>query len=292
MTSKIEYFDIEQGKLTQEQVFGARVLRWLYESRSGSLLGQLLTHTIPCTIYGWTKNRKASAKGIPSFIKDYGVNAKDFNSIEKFNSFNDYFARTFLPGKREWSSDQSVLPAFCEGRYLVSKAKDKVNLKGSRISPLDLIGEKYGEEYKDATAIICRLAPVDYHWFHFPDDGEVLDSFEIKGSLNSVSPIALRNKVDVLNTNKRVVNILNCKNLGEVAYVEIGAFCVGTIIQKWKNSEFKRGEAKGHFLFGGSTVVMLVKNKNIEFNKYLSDYSSKGIESYFKLGSEVGRVKS
>ncbi|OIQ20807.1 MAG: hypothetical protein BM556_02360 [Bacteriovorax sp. MedPE-SWde] len=292
MTSKIEYFDIEQGKLTQEQVFGARVLRWLYESRSGSLLGQLLTHTIPCTIYGWTKNRKASAKEIPSFIKDYGVNAKDFNSIEKFNSFNDYFARTFLPGKREWSSDQSVLPAFCEGRYLVSKAKDKVNLKGSRISPLDLIGEEYGEEYKDATAIICRLAPVDYHWFHFPDDGEVLDSFEIKGSLNSVSPIALRNKVDVLNTNKRVVNILNCKNLGEVAYVEIGAFCVGTIIQKWKNSEFKRGEAKGHFLFGGSTVVMLVKNKNIEFNKYLSDYSSKGIESYFKLGSEVGRVKS
>ncbi len=292
MTSKIEYFDIEQGKLTQEQVFGARVLRWLYESRSGSLLGQLLTHTIPCTIYGWTKSRKGSVKEIPNFIKDYGVNAEDFNPIENYNSFNDYFARTFRTGKREWSHDQLVLPAFCEGRYLISKAKDKVNLKGSRISPLDLIGKKYGEEYQDATAVICRLAPVDYHWFHFPDDGEILDSFEIKGSLNSVSPIALRNKVDVLNTNKRVVNILNCKNLGEVAYVEIGAFCVGTIIQKWKSKIFNRGEAKGHFLFGGSTVVMLIKNKNIEFNKYLSDYSSKGIESYFKLGSEVGRVKS
>ncbi|EQC51869.1 hypothetical protein M901_0898, partial [Bacteriovorax sp. DB6_IX] len=58
--SIVNYFDAERSELTQEQVFGEGFLKWLYESRSGSLLGQFLVHSIPCSIYGLLKNRKSS----------------------------------------------------------------------------------------------------------------------------------------------------------------------------------------------------------------------------------------
>lgn len=288
--SIVKFFDAEQSVLMEEQVFGEGILTWLYESRSGSLLGHLLTRSFPCYLYGKLKDKKSSANQIPSFIRDYKVVESDFAPASDFKTFNEYFAREFLPGKRNWSLEGNIFSAFCEGRYLLSDANNPVQLKGSYIAPNKLLGEEFGEEFKNATALICRLAPVDYHWFHYPDDGEHLKTIEYAGWLNSVSPISLRSKTDVLNTNKRVVNILECKNLGRVAYVEIGAFCVGTIVQKHKDKSFNKMQQKGHFLFGGSTVVILIKDKNIEFNKDLVKYSKQGIETYFKLGADIGRV--
>jgi phosphatidylserine decarboxylase len=288
--SIVKFFDAEQSALMEEQVFGEGILKWLYESRAGSLFGHLLTRSLPCFFYGKLKDTLKSSQDITNFIKDYNVVESDFPPASEFKTFNEYFAREFLPGKRTWSEDKNSVSAFCEGRYLISDASNPAQLKGSYIEPYKLLGEKYGEEFKDATALICRLAPVDYHWFHYPDDGESLDVVEYSGWLNSVSPISLRSKPDVLNTNKRVVNILDCKNLGRVAFVEIGAFCVGTIVQKHNKKEFNKLDPKGHFLFGGSTVVMLFKDKNIEFNSDLKKYSEQGIETYFKLGADIGRV--
>jgi phosphatidylserine decarboxylase len=249
-----------------------------------------LVHSFPCSLYGKYKSSPKSVGQIEEFVKEFNIDTSEFLPLETYKSFNEFFARSFLDGKRKWSKDKKVLSAFCEGRYLLADSKNPVHLKGSNISPIDLLGQKYGEEFKDSTALICRLAPVDYHWFHFPDDGDLNESYGFNGPLNSVTPISLRARANVLNSNKRVVNILNCENLGEVAYVEIGAFCVGTIKQTYTTSQFYKGQEKGHFLFGGSTVVLLIKDKNIEFNKELLRYSKEGIETYFKLGTDIGRI--
>lgn len=289
--SIVNYFDAERSELTQEQVFGEGFLKWLYESRSGSLLGQFLVHSIPCSIYGLLKNRKSSRSEIYDFVEKFKINTSEYPPLESYKNFNEFFAREFLPNKRKLSSSPDVLSAFCEGRYLISDSQNPVHLKGSLIEPLKLLeGMAEAQEFMEATALICRLAPVDYHWFHFPDDGEVIKTKMINGPLHSVSPISLRATPNVLNTNKRVVSILECKNLGRVAFVEIGAFCVGTIKQKYQNKSFSKLDKKGHFLFGGSTVVLLI-NKEIKFHSELKKYSKEGIETYFKLGSDIGRVE-
>ena len=53
-------------------------------------------------------------------------------------------------------------------------------------------------------------------------------------------------------------------------------------------TEFKKGEEKGHFEFGGSTVIMLI-NKDIEINEKILENSKKGIETIVKMGQCIGK---
>ena len=53
---------------------------------------------------------------------------------------------------------------------------------------------------------------------------------------------------------------------------------------------FVKGEEKGHFEFGGSTVIMLI-NKDINIDKKIIENTSKGIETIVKLGTKIGTYK-
>ena len=91
--------------------------------------------------------------------------------------------------------------------------------------------------------MVCRLAPIDYHRFHFPDDCEVIDNYQVKGSLHSVNPLALQSKKDIFMVNERHVTILETKTFGRLAMIEVGAVCVGKIVQSY-NAKFQKEEMK------------------------------------------------
>src|SRR6184192_4439375 len=78
---------------------------------------------------------------------------------------------------------------------------------------------------------LARLAPVDYHRAHYFDDGRTLDHDRLGRRLWTVNQHALRNKQDVLFVNERNINILETRNFGRLAFVEIGALSVGRIVQ-------------------------------------------------------------
>jgi hypothetical protein len=71
-----------------------------------------------------------------------------------------------------------------------------------------------------------RLAPVDYHHVHYCDDGRSLDHDRLGRRLWTVNQHALRNKQDILFSNERSINILETRNFGCLAFVEIGALSV------------------------------------------------------------------
>ena len=48
---------------------------------------------------------------------------------------------------------------------------------------------------------------------------------------------------------------------------------------------FQKGDEKGHFEFGGSTIVMLV---NCEIDELILENTKKGIETIVKLGDKIG----
>jgi phosphatidylserine decarboxylase len=85
------------------------------------------------------------------------------------------------------------------------------------------------------------------------------------------------------------VTIVQTENFGRLAYIEVGAICVGKIVQshRW-NKPFMRGEEKGYFLFGGSTVIVIGEKGLWKPSQDILTNTINGIETYLHLGQEVG----
>lgn len=288
LNENVKIYDLERKEFFYEKVFGEWFLKWIYHTRSGSMLSFLFTKLPFSSIYGGMKNLGFTKKDIIPFIEDYAINIDEFEDISHFKNFNDFFIRKFKENQRSFEQDSNIFPAFCEGRYLVYNSPKETLVKNSWIDPRLFLEKEDQNIFKNGQVIISRLAPVDYHRFHFPDDGEVLKNYKVDGLLNSVTPYALSAKPDVLMTNKREITILDTSNFGKIAYVEVGALSVGTIKQTYSNDTFKKGEEKGYFLFGGSTVVIITENKIIDFNEDILQKTKEGIETFVKLGCSLG----
>ena len=105
--------------------------------------------------------------------------------------------------------------------------------------------------------LLVRLAPVDYHHMHYPDDGTTQDHQRLGRRLWTVNWHALQSKPDILFANERNVNILETRNFGRLGFVEVGALSVGRIAQVHPlHLPFRRGEEKAVFRFGGSAIVV------------------------------------
>ena len=53
--------------------------------------------------------------------------------------------------------------------------------------------------------------------------------------------------------------LLETDHLGTVAQIEVGAMLVGRIANHPAPERFERGDEKGMFLYGGSTVILLIE---------------------------------
>ena len=121
-----------------------------------------------------------------------------------------------------------------------------------------------------------------------PDNGKVIDHYPVHGRYDSVNPLALKLKNDIFIANERHVTLLQTENFGRLAYVEVGAICVGKIVQSHRWSKpFLRGEEKGYFLFGGSTVVLLGEKGAWKPSKDVVENTKNNIETYVTLGDEI-----
>src|SRR5690606_18415701 len=110
----------------------------------------------------------------------------------------------------------------------------------------------------------------------------------VAGQFHSVNPMALKIKEDIFIANERRVSILETENFGKLAYIEVGAICVGKIVQSFDETKsFKRGDEKGYFLFGGSTVIVLGQAGKWAPSDDIIRNTQKGMETYIQLGDEV-----
>ena len=64
---------------------------------------------------------------------------------------------------------------------------------------------------------------------------------------------------------------------------------IGKITNEHENNNFKKGEEKGYFEFGGSTIVLLVKENVVNIDKDILDNTSNNIETYVKYGEKIGK---
>ncbi len=139
--------------------------------------------------------------------------------------------------------------------------------------------------------LIIRLAPVDYHRFHFPANGIVSESKEIRGAYFSVSPHAVKQMMSIYWQNKRAYSTLKAEKVGDILLCEVGATMVGSIIQSYSPGTLvSKGQEKGLFKFGGSTVILLFEKDKISIDPDLLENTLKGLETTVTMGEHIGTV--
>lgn len=293
---EVKYFSRVTGKVEEEQVYGAEAVHWLYESPVARILTPLICRAPLSKAYGELQNSSWSRSKIAPFIKQFSIPIEDFlPETGTYKNFNDFFIRQFRVGKRQFIQNKNEMAAFAEARYFgyESMTSDqRIPVKGNFLSAESLLANaKWASTFRDGPLLLARLCPVDYHRFHFPDSGKIIEDYRIHGLFHSVNPLALKAKPEIFIQNERHVTILDTENFGKLAYIEVGAICVGKIIQSKKlfsGMSFIKGEEKGYFLFGGSTVIVLGEKGMWAPSSDILENTLKGLETYIHLGTPVG----
>lgn len=291
MSRPIQFWNRYTGRIETEKVYGDQFVRFLYQNPVGQFLSsRIFSGRQFSQIYGLTQNWGLSRRKIPRFVETFQIPMDQYEDLS-FANFNEFFIRKFKPGLRPFDPSPKSLCAFAEGRYLGWSSVNKsiqIPVKGKFLDAADILGNHSGySKFKEGPLLIARLCPVDYHRFHFPTDGEMTNHFAIHGEYHSVNPLALISNPDVFLRNERQVSFLKTPSHGQLAYVEVGAMCVGRIVQTFTGKEFKKGDEKGYFLFGGSTVILFGEKGAWSPSEDILNNSVKGVETFVKLGDVV-----
>lgn len=287
----IQYYERESGQIKTEKVAGERWLVWLYYNPIGeATLWTLAKRKLVSSFYGTMMDRTSSAKMIHPFIEDFDIDMSVAQKQE-FNNFNDFFTRKLKADARPIDSSSNSVVSPADGKILAYADISNTDfiIKGYRFDISSFLDNPVlAQKYYDGALLIIRLAPFDYHRFHFPVSGNVTQDKKIDGDYYSVNPMALRKKAEIFCLNKREYTILSNPLFGDVVMAEIGATMVGSIIQTFKGSSVNKGEEKGCFKFGGSTVVLLFEKSKIHIDEDLLINTAKGYETTIKMGERIG----
>jgi phosphatidylserine decarboxylase len=212
-----------------------------------------------------------------------------------FRSYAAFFDRRFRPGVRPFPTDSAVLGAFAEARYFAwdHLAPDQqFPIKGHSLDAGALLGNaERAKPFVSGPVVLARLAPVDYHHLHYPDDGTTIEHERLGRHLWTVNRNALQNQPRILFQNERNVHIIDTDNFGRLALVEIGALSVGRIVQVHPTTvPFKRCQEKSVFRFGGSAVAMFGEPNSWRPASDIVQKTFEGVETFVRLGEPLAHA--
>ena len=234
----------------------------------------------------------ASGIHIDAWMKDLGPKEQDFLIPEGgFQTFNAFFSRKLNPATdaRPIANPDddavAVAPADSDVNYIISDLTlgTKLNVKTRHLDLSELLSDSdYAVQFVGGTAISCVLLPENYHHFHAPVSGEIVESGEVDGALFGV--VDGNNFVNRFNLGQgttdfsvferfhRAYFVIRTERHGYVAVVPVGLNTISAIhpsltcghskmVPKGaKPVPVKKGEDLGYFSYGGSLVILLFQN--------------------------------
>ncbi|KZN68744.1 phosphatidylserine decarboxylase [Pseudoalteromonas luteoviolacea] len=232
-----------------------------------------------------------------------------------FESFNQFFLRNLKPDERPESD--SIVVAPCDGGifYLAHEGKKSnqqtryllPNKSGDEFNLIEAI-PGYGRVFIGGPLLDALLWFTDYHHFHAPVTGEVIEQGLYAGSYNydfddfdpsnPYGPLAPATSdkagwYQKLGKHQRYVWVIKTESLGLVAMIAIGFWGVGSITNAISTGEkVKKGQYMGHFGYGGSSIVLAFEpGKRLEFK--VADKSVKGPDKprLIKVRQSLGHQK-
>ena len=275
-----------------DEKLDSRFLRFLYSPFWGYPLRFLMTRKFVSKLGGSYMDSSLSRRRIPGFITNNHIDMSDYED-RPYVSFNDFFTRAILPDKRPFSQTATDFCSPADSRLSAFRVTEDgtFTVKGTPYTLGDLIEDaELAKEFVHGTVLVFRLSVDDYHRYAFFDSGTVaLPPRYIKGEFHTVRPIAFTHGRRVFCKNAREVTVLETENFGKAIQVEVGAMMVGKIVNHSVNA-YQRGDEKGYFEFGGSTVVLVLKKDAVQLDPCFFQNTENKLETRVYCGETIGTV--
>ena len=286
----MKYID-RKGNITIEENEQDKFLRHLYNDRGGRLCLKLLIRPFVSKAAGVLLNTRLSARFVPDFVKN---NKIDLSIYEKqnFSSWNDFFIRRIRKEERPIDMRENILISPCDGKLSVHRisSDSRFSIKDTEYTAGQLLKNKaIAERYTGGYALIFRLTVDDYHHYCYVADGEKSPDVKIPGVFHTVNPLA-GEIYPIYKENTREFSVLKSQHFGNILMMEVGALMVGRICNEKENCPVHRGEEKGKFEFGGSTVILCLEKDRVELDADIVYNSNKGVETKVRQGEKIGRM--
>ena len=279
------------GNLTEKETGQDRFLNFLYTKRAGKMLLRLLI-TRPVTKFASFFLRiRPSTLFIQRFIRNYEIDMTQFES-HKYRSYNDFFTRKIKPDARPISKESSVLISPCDGKasaFLIDE-NTRFSIKNTEYTVASLLkNDSLAETFRGGICVLLRLTVDDYHRYCYVESGTKQQDVSIRGSYHTVNPVAAA-CAPIYKENHRIYTLLDTARFGRILQMEVGAMMVGKIRNHNPNpGHVVRGEEKGHFEFGGSTIVLLFQKNRVKISPDILQNTGDDCETLVKMGEEIGR---
>ncbi|MBO4903324.1 MAG: phosphatidylserine decarboxylase [Lachnospiraceae bacterium] len=264
------------------------MLHFLYHTIIGRMILKILCKPCISETAGRFLDMRASRVLINPFIRKNHIDLSQYET--GFSCFNDCFCRKIKPGLREFPQDAFAFASPCDGLLSVYRINDRTVLpvKQSRYSIDDLLEDvKLADAFTDGFCLVFRLCVEHYHRYSYFDSGVKGGNIHIPGVLHTVRPVAL-SQVPVFVRNSREYTILQTDHFGTVVQMEVGALLVGRICNHHGAYRFRRGEEKGCFQYGGSTIIVLLQKDALQLSSPVSEIVGTGNELPVQMGDVLG----
>lgn len=209
-----------------------------------------------------------------------------------YKDFNQFFTRTFKDINKSRPitepTNDSILTSSADSEinYIQSNLTMTTNLqvKTTQINVLDLLNQStFAEKFVGGTAVSCVLMPNDYHRYHSPVTGTIVESDIVDGIYNGIKDGEhwfnqgnigeSTTDFSIFEKFHRGYFIIKTKDHGLVAVIPVGLNTISSVIfedsafvppskpgkktnpKNWK--PVKKGEEIGHFAYGGSLNILL-----------------------------------
>lgn len=261
------------------EIYGGRLsfLRGVSSSRGISALG------------GAFLSSPLSKPLIKGFIKRNNIDMSEY-PLRDYKSFDDFFTREIKPAKRPVDMGPLSLISPCDGLLTCLEITPELEfvIKGGRYSVASLLKNRdLAQKFLGGRCLIFRLCVHNYHRYCYFDNCQKGVNIPIRGRYYTVRPEAL-GVADYFSENSREYTLLKTENFGTAVQVEIGAAMVGKIVNLHQAGSFKRGEEKGMFRFGGSTIVLLLQKGSCGIFPEIEAACLKGEEYPVRMGQAIG----
>ncbi len=233
-------------------------------------------------------------------------------------TFNQFFARHMKPGMRPIAGlcDDSVIVSQADCTFVdwwqisersdIYVQPDKLNIKGIQWSIEELLeGSRYADRFKGGVFCHSFLDSFDYHRWHTPVQGKVLETRIIQGvtylDVNVVTtrtldgePETILNALD--NTGYQFMQtrglIVVESPIGLVACLPMGMAQVSSVvITAEEGRTLHKGEELGYFQFGGSDFVLVFERDcNVQLTARPNVHDTQGSAIGFAYPYSRGRA--
>lgn len=278
------------GKITEEETMQDRFLRRMYGNMAGRLMIRALVRPGISKIGGKLLDSKVSALAVRPFVKKNQIDLSQCTK-QSFASYNDFFTRKLRPEARPVCASPETFISPCDGGLTVYEIRENCSfeIKHTRYQVESLLRNKrLAKEFSGGYVWVFRLCVDDYHRYIYVDDGVKSSNYRIPGVFHTVNPVA-NDCYPIYKENTREYSLLRSRNFGTVLMMEVGALLVGKIENRHGACAVRRGQEKGNFAFGGSTVVLITGQGKVTPDRDIVKNSRHGIETRVRMGEKVGK---